>query len=253
MCQRLDGGDSRQYVRVFRRHVLEPLSAAETAAERTREEISIEIRAFDRFATRVQQLAPTTAPSTRGRRSITRFCGRDSPSASTDGVETRVCNAYRETVTSVPHYEDVYGESLEENLVAELGPELALVVLSNSDIPFTPVHRDALVTKVERVIAAREAFRDAISSELKSLAAARRSLTGIVDELDDVVVEPWYRNRFEDRLDGVVSDRQSELRSSVTAAGLDGHGLCDSLYEDEPWTYPVLVAAARLRNAVVVE
>ena len=46
----------------------------------------------------------------------------------------RVRNAYRETVMSVPHYQEDYGDSLPESLAEEFGPEIATAVLTTDQL-----------------------------------------------------------------------------------------------------------------------
>jgi len=73
----------------------------------------------------------------------------------------------------------------------------------------------------------------------------------VLDELDSTIVPAWYRQQFHDNLLAIIETRQAQLEER-SIPQLDGHDLCESLYHDEPQTYPVLMAIARLRDCVTI-
>jgi hypothetical protein len=91
-----------------------------------------------------------------------------------------------------------------------------------------------------------------LDDEDASLTAAKNELADIMDNLDDTQIPHWYANTFTERLFQLAANKQEMLRSHQSLGRLDGHSLCEYLYADEPWTYPVLTAVVRVREAVVL-
>ena len=236
---------ARQHLSVLRGHVLEPLSTAETVGERERVEVARERDAFQQFADRVADISPTSPqpPALRA--------GTVNTSVSTSKTE-ELREAYEETVMAVSHYDEVYGESVEENAVAEFGPDLASLLVPRNDVSFTEPQKQALVGVAEQRAADRDEFCSTLDSELNSLDSMRDDLTAVLDTLDSSIVPAWYREQFEKELTQVLSARQSTLGSRSSVSYTDGHSLCDYLYDEESWTYPGLTAVARLLDSVTV-
>ncbi|MFC7078651.1 DUF7260 family protein [Haloarcula halophila] len=235
----------RQYLRVFRHHVREPISDAQGRVAREREEIAAERSAFEAFRTAVADLRPVTVSPSKRQRSVV---GLDSQP---DQVE-RLCETFESTVMSVPHYEAVYDESLSQHMLAELGDPAAAVVDSPTNT-ITPQQRSALLTAIDRTIDDRTAYADVLAEEATALATADSAIKEIVEGLDDVLIQDWYKAEFETRLDEIIRDRQSVVHGRISPSPIDGRSLCVHLYADQPWTFPVLTAVARLQDAVVVE
>lgn len=234
----------RHHLAVLHRHVLGPLSRALDVADRERTELAAEGDAFADFARRVERIPADSGSEPRQR------VGdglRAAPSQRTEDLR----RAYRETVMAVPHYDDVYGESLATNAAAELGPDLAELVRAGSRVSFTPSHRSLLLGAAEKQARERETCRASVDGELDSLRSMRRELSDLLDTLDTSVVPAWYRSEFETRLDSIHADRQETIYGRSMPAALDSHTLCEYLYRDQVWTYPVLTAVARLRSSVV--
>jgi len=235
-----------QYLSALRQHVLGPLRDAIEIAEQEYREVENEQTAFEEFAARVSAVPTVSAPT------------QTLPIESTSGesplqraAELRA--AYRETVMAVPHYTDVYDETIGESLVAEFGPELAELFEPANGISFTAYHKDALVTAAEQSATERGEFHDTLSTERASLGSLCQDLEALLNEFDTNIVPAWYRQRFIERLDDVLQTRQSVLDKRTSVAYLDGHNLCEYLYSEGPWTYPVLTAVARLLDSVVFQ
>jgi len=165
----------------------------------------------------------------------------------------RVRAAYRETVMSVPHYGEVYGEPLATNVAAEFGRDLAAGVRADGPMPLTQPCKNALRAAAAQAARERRTFLDVLDREAESVTSASAELTEILDNLDTTAVPEWHREAFADRLDRIAHDRQELIRAPRPLPSDDGHSLCDYLYRDEPWTYPVLTAVTRLREAVVLD
>jgi len=228
-----------QYVRA-------PLGTAERVLERERTETTAERDAFEAFSERlstieaaIETVGPSQAPLVAGR------------SGAADQLQ-RVRAAYRETVMSVPHYDDVYGESLLENVTAEFGSDLAAGIGPAESQTLTQPHKTTLRTAAAQAVQDREAFVEALDRETQSLADARTALGELLTPLNTTTIPECHRAAFTDQLDLIAQDRQETLGTRRSLSRLDGHSLCAYLYQDHSWTYPALTAATRLRDTVVL-
>lgn len=242
----------RGFLSIFRRHVLAPVRAAERRVERERTELVAERDAFEQFAERVADIPPVS-PRAQGRPIRTRTALHSADEADPlRQTADALRRAYADTVVAVPHYDDVYDEPVVENAAAELGPELASLLVPSDGVAFVRPHKKALVEAAEQGATEREEFHDRLDTEIDSLRSSRCELTSVLDELETTIVPSGYRAQFEDDLTQTLRARQSTLVSQPTLAHLDCHNLCTYLYDDDPWTYPVLTAVARLLDSVTV-
>ncbi|GAA0271183.1 DUF7260 family protein [Halobacterium noricense] len=234
------------FVHSLQQHVLAPLSTAERRLERERAEVNAEQDAFEAFRERLEGIDP--APSTPPDRA-TRIANRASTTDRVDCVRT----AYRETVLSMPHYDDAYDESLAEHLAGEFGPEVAEGVRPESSVSFTAAYKHALVGAAAEAVRRREHFLATLQREARSLESARTDLEDVFAALDTTIIPDWHCESFTEQLDAVAQCRQQTIQRRDSVPRFDEHSLCTYLYDDEPWTYPVLTAVARTREAVSLE
>jgi len=233
---------SRHFLQSLRCHVLSPSTTALRTVRRERDEIRAERRAFESFAERVDDI-PCDAPTP------------DVPTMVVDsesGAVERVRTAYRETVMDTDHYGDVYDNTFRADVASEFGQGVAAALCSDTPVQFTRRFRRFLLAAVEESITERGTVLERFDDEEASLTAARDELADIVDNLDGTQIPHWYASTFTERLDRLAADRQAKIRSHRSLGRLDGHSLCEHLYADEPWTYPVLTAIGRVREAVVL-
>jgi len=111
---------------------------AETLAKRVSTEVASERDAFDAFADRV---ATITVDSPRPPALMAGSVDTSGTSSATAALREE----YEATVMAVPHYDDVYGESIEENASAEFGPDLAILLSPETLTTFTQSHKKLLV------------------------------------------------------------------------------------------------------------
>ena len=234
---------SRQYLHILRQYVLEPISTAKRSAEQERDEIDLESEAFEQFTTRIEEISA-------GPPKETVLPARNIINQSPPKNTCKLRSAYRDTVMAVPHYDDVYGETIAENLSAEFGPELAELLQPNSGISLTDHNKNALIVAAEKSVQERTEFSDSLETEVDSLESMNQKLTALLDNLDSSIVPSWYRQEFDDQLGEILRTRQSTLGGRSSLSHLDGHDLCEYLYSDESWTYPVLTAVGRLLDSV---
>jgi hypothetical protein len=227
---------------VLRGYVLDPLAEAQSVVQREAIEIDTEREAFDQLAQRVTTIE--TVPDR-----------QPEPQAHTLTVESQLQaadqlqHAYRETVMDVPHYDDVYGESLETNVAAELPPEAAILFQDPAD-QITPDQITRIRAAATNARASRETLAAKLADEQESIATAYDELDAVVKQLDGPHVPGWYTAQFEATLTTTIQTRQEILDDRRHRSRSDGHDLCHYLYTEQGWTYPVLTAVARLRRAV---
>lgn len=237
---------TESFLRAFRRHVLSPLTIAPHRVEEELAEVSTEIEAFEGFADRLEECAVGEGPTDMemGPAFIVNRSSADSMAS--------VRAAYRGTVTEVPHYNKVYGEPLLENVATELGPDLAQCLAPENSVEKTDEVVTALSQATAQAVHQRRTFSKCLNEEGDSITGARSRLTDLVGELDSLTIPDWYQETFVARLDSIAEDRQNVIRAHPAPASSEEPDLCDYLYEEEPWTYPVLTAVTRLREIVVL-
>lgn len=115
--------------------------AAEAVLDDERECLKDEQAAFTQFRKHVAGMdvhAPTPTATTRVKSAIMEA---SEATTSTAKIE-QVRNAYRETVMSMPHYDEDYGQSLTDDIAEEFSPELANA-LATADTLTPPTPRNA--------------------------------------------------------------------------------------------------------------
>lgn len=235
----------RLFLQALRQHVRAPLDTADQIVEREHTETTAERDAFETFAKRITTIDTGRATTNPGHATAARR------TATADQMD-RVRTAYRETVMRVPHYDAVYGESLADNVAAEFREDLAADLRADSPMSLTPPYKNALRAAAMQTVQERQAFLDALDREAQAITTARTELTDLLTSIDTTAIPDWHRQTFTDRLDPIAHDRQDNLGTRPALPRHDGHSLCEYLYQTEPWTYPVLTAVTRLREAVVL-
>lgn len=236
----------QQFLHSLRRYVHAPLSAASCIVARERTELTAERDAFEAFRDRLTRIDPAAMTSAQ---STAPGLGIREPTV--DQME-RVRAAYRETVMSVSHYDEIYGESLVEHIAAECGAELAEGLRHETSVSLTAPYKNTLLTAAAQAAHRRQVFIETLDQDAQLIERAHTELTDLIAELDTTTIPKWYRESFTDRLDSIARERQETLQTRRSVPRLDEHSLCTHLYHDEPWTYPVLTAVARVRETVVL-
>jgi len=165
----------------------------------------------------------------------------------------RVRDAYRDTVMSVPHYDEDYGDSLPESLGGEFGPEIATAVLTTNQ--FTLHLRNRLIDGTYHTRESRRALLQGLNHELSALETADENLTRLGADLNEVLstqsFHSWsnqdladVRDRLHARqqeCDQLAVDRQDTLQKQrIPGTHHIDHEFMQYLYESLPVTYPVL-------------
>lgn len=230
---------------------------ATSLVEEERARLAAERDAFDAFSRRlasVEVSEVTTTVAASGGLAV-------ETSTMPDDRLARVKDAYRDTVMSVPHYEEDYGESLAENLAAEFGDGLAFAVVDGRQL--TPPLKSALLAASDEASRERTAFLSTLEAEAEALAEAATAIGKIDDEVESIADAPPTERSYEelvaewtrlgalgDRCRELLRSRQEEIRSTSTATKPDGLELHDYLYDELPVSHPVLADLASLADAI---
>lgn len=229
------------------------IEAALGVVDREIECIEAERTAFRRFRSRVRSIelpSPTVGGvDARGGGAALMLETATKPDAGLRAVRS----AYRETVMDVPHFEAEYDDTLEANVAAEFGADLAAQIADGTRL--TP-------RVYEAVLAASERARDERETMLPVLERERESLTTVRERLDDcerratVLGQNARRTADSSRLsaidegladveaecEAVAARRQRRLhdRSVAGLSGIDESSLTQYLYAEEAVTCPAL-------------
>lgn len=230
------------------------IHAAAEALEHEYEAIGAEQDALRAFATRVQKL-PTGGPTT-----TVESGGVGVISANSQPREMAALQqAYRETVMSVEHYDQDYGESLPVNLANEFGENVAGAVLANERL--SSQIKQAVLASTHEGQAQRDQYLETLERERERLEDAGDALEdtaaqcAVVDG-DRLRRHPFHelQERFEhlakerDTLASMLEQRQERIQEGVTFGWQrrDSESVYRYLYRDIDATYPVLADGTRV-------
>ena len=247
----MDAADSRAF------GVEGRLARAATALRRERRRTADELKALRAFEERVQDIEPETTVSQGG--TVARASVVAGP---TDGLDA-VREAYEETVMSVPHYDEEYGDGYVESVRAEFSPDLAAALIDGTR--FNTRRKQAVLSSSSASQSARASLLETLSSEADSLEDATESLAPLAEELAEFSARslseaPFgtfdaYRARLavlEETCESVADGRQSTLFEQRRTTGLpaDAPDVPQYVYQGLGFDYPVMAVVADLSAAI---
>jgi hypothetical protein len=231
----------------------------------------IERDAFEEFATRITDLQSSSEPfaPSAGHKELQDASGAvalqshpvSEPSA-TDEFGT-IRNAYEETVMSVSFYEAEYGDTYEESIQAEFGPDIATTLTQSNSL--SPVAKQVLLAKIEQVRSEREALIKTCEREHASVDEAATVLKPVGEELQAVESisfdDPGFgaleahRARLltlKDKCEHAATTRQATIHRHRTEYSLpvDAPDICVYLYEEFETAYPILCLCSDLARRI---
>ena len=166
-----------------------------------------------------------------------------------------VCSAYRETIISMPHYEEEYDESLREHMTAEFGHDLAKVVFEVPHVT-TPLKRALLHASAQSHDDRREFLRrlDAEAEVLKRTVTTLREIDRFLNDRNSRPLSNYTFTELQeiyeelesadDRCQQLARDRQHTLHADKWTDMEESVTVESYLYSDLNITYPVLSDAA---------
>jgi hypothetical protein len=231
---------------------------APPAIEHERECVRVERNAFREFASAVETM---TVPDRLSRGATAARLVE--PNAGDDSLRT-VRDCYRDTVMSVPDYEQQYGESLEAHMTAELGEDLTTAVVNGEGL--TDQLRRLLVSRARAAAQQRETFLETLDDEYESVTDGYARLQNTTTDLEETMESGLEQRPFSeltgyendlrheiDRHEQLLADRQEEVhRENRQFRRSEQTFLQEYLYADLPVTFPILGATVerlgRLRD-----
>ncbi len=229
----------------------ENLDEAAHAIRRERRRLVDERRAFEEFAKRVRGFDAERPQPTGDRTLLHRQSG---------GLDA-VRDAYEETVMSVPHYRDEYGEPYAVNVAGELSRELAAALESDGQF-HSPLKRK-LLQATGQAIASRERLIGVVDAEAEALESTGDDVAALAGDVASLGDQPLANLEFNalrltrerlrdvrDRCDDLAADRQSTLQDRRRTLPVEIDDLGEYLYADCETTYPLLGAFADLRRRI---
>lgn len=234
------------------------LRRARSACEDERDRLLAERRAFERFVRRVEEIEPVDATGTTvpagATASMSHSIGGDELSA--------VEEAYRETVMSVDHYDDDYGESLRQNMAAELGADVTTAVIDGQR--FHPQLKVAIMTKSTEAYETRTNVLRDIDDEAAEIGSAREEVQSVEATLERLDSRSLLNKSFEELRDdyadlcdleadceSLLADRQGTVTAREPSPEPDeGHDFHAYLYDPLGVSYPVLAATLSTLSTV---
>ncbi len=228
------------------RYVAEARSLVDRERERTAEERD----AFLKFEREVSGIEATKSVPT-GESAVAMVTG------STDHQLEQVQDAYRETVMSVPHYEDEYDEPIGVNMTAELGEEVAAAVFDGTR--FTPQLKHGLVSQSNEARRRRTELLATLDREERRLIDANEELRDVEAALEDETPESVHGLPFSElsdrwgRLGGVEDQCRTMLEQHAATPGTapeEYPEFREYVYRSLPTEYPVLSDGTRLLDRI---
>ena len=216
--------------------------------------------AFDRFANRLQEVDPVIPRATAARAgSVLVATGGHTDS---NRRIHEITATFRDTIMSVPHYDEEYGESLAEHMAIEFGEDLTIAVVETRQ--FTPQVKQGLY---RAAVAARDRRLELLSvleAESSALQTFERELTDLTTRVE-ALTEPLRSDQTYDELcetyrelnectracEALLHTRQTQ-RTDGHAANLPYaiDDLQEYLYERFEVTYPVLSDGLQLYRRI---
>ena len=229
----------------------ERLCAASDAVQTESQRIEDEIEAFETFETELHQISTSTQEPLQPFNPV-EFRTHSSPSM----TET-LQELYHSTVMAVPHYEEDYDESFFENLSAEFGPELVLLI--DKAECFDRRLKSIIETHIREAIDERENLAATLSAEKEAVERITAQLQKVATKIDSLQYSEHAPDDFcsleshwrqleilESKCDTLAAERQETIRMLERKAGTQNHqiSLNQYLYQDLQHEYPVLASIA---------
>ncbi|TQQ78754.1 hypothetical protein EGH24_12995 [Halonotius terrestris] len=211
-------------------------------------EVKQECEAFKRFCQRIRtletQIPQITQPS---------FRTQQIRSFSEQSVRDVIELCYRETVMAVDHYEQVYGNSFGDEISAEFGNNVAVLILEATLL--SPLLKQRLLQAAQQCINSRRIFLKTLEDEQNTLKAAHSTCQKIQQTLfsnEDNSLNTLSNRRLIEQYESIRSlddecekwlhRRQQQIhdRRSTNSTKGEYRVLCPYLYTSLDVTYPIL-------------
>ncbi|MGB9957915.1 DUF7260 family protein [Haloferax prahovense] len=235
---------------------LDRLADARSALRAERRRCVDEREAFRAFRREVAASQATASTPNQAPAAAT-LVGQRSGRGGTDAALSGLRRSYERTVMSVPHYDEEYGDSFEESLTAEFGPDVATAFRSANVL--SPPLRRTVAAAAASSLDEREQFIEVVDEEAKSVASMRGEVEALLGRLDDLDRTPLSERGFDallalyedlsslrERLSDLVAARQETICHHRRALSGLVPDVTEFLYADLSVRYPVLATLAEV-------
>ena len=244
-------------IRFVPTHVRSAIDIVETEHERT----VTERDALAKFADRISELGDGAVDlnSDQVQHSPSQTLLISETTGHTESQLARVRDIYHETIMSVSHYEEDYGDSLPKSLAEEFGPEIAAAVTTGDQL--SPPIRTQLIDATHQARESRHALLQGLKDEHDALETAHENLIRIGADLENVLSTRSFHSWSDEDLvaardhlhacerdcDRLAADRQDTLHEQrLPSAHRVDHEFNHYLYESLAVSYPVLIDVTSL-------
>lgn len=237
------------------------INHAKTLVEAELKLVRREETAFKQFIDRLHEVQVTNKKPIKSHdRGPTRLIMNNTKAS--ENLET-IRQAYRKTVMGVPHYESEYGDTLEANLTAEVGPTIAGQIADGQTL--TQALYEALLEASKQCRSDRQNFCRLLRDELDSLhdiAAELNEVESCIVSLDERITKASHTGQLtridhelatlESQCTDLANRRQETIhgRRRKHIAGIDEVSLVGYLYADLETTTPALSDIASFLNVI---
>ncbi|WP_138004741.1 DUF7260 family protein [Halalkalirubrum salinum] len=221
------------------------LREVRTAIENERQTLAVERDAFEAFADGVTSIPVAGQPIPAG------SALRSGENAGKKRLK-QVRDRYRETVMSVSHYDEEYGENLFEHMSEELSPEAAIAVVDGAGLS---AHlKEVLIIQARLAAHSRQELLETIDAERQSVRSVISSLQSSDSVLDETEDESLRERSFSELMaaeqelsqtmnavDETIQDRQADIQQvERRSPAVDRSTFHRYLYRGLEPTFPVL-------------
>lgn len=233
--------------------VLTYLYTARNTVDREIEEVSAERQAFEAFASRIEGMpVEQTAGAMATPQTIQTYDTGPPP-------VQKVAKAFEETVMSLPHYRDTYGDDVLDQMAVELDADM--VASLNRPGSMSDRLKQGLQQQARDAAAKRADLLAILAEERESLEASETTLGSVVGDLESMNERPLSSRSYSElqdsygrlgtlaaRVGQVSRERQHAIHEHTRTLTWNREAvtLQEYLYGETSPTYPVLDATARL-------
>lgn len=172
-------------------------------------------------------------------------------------------DAYEATVMDIPFYDTEYGDTYEDSIRAEFGPDLAAALTQVDSL--CPGVKQALLGKIEQARREREALIETCKTERESVESMASVLNPVNEDLQSIAAVSYhdqgfgqlaaYRTRLltlKNRCEAAATDRQATIHQHrrTYLEGIDPPHICLYLYDDFEETHPMLALCSDLARQI---
>lgn len=238
-------------------HINRRIRQAEDAIKIEIRRTRTEARAFKDFAWKVRDLDHSHPSNVAAGTKV------QSVAVNTPRTQSRLRDAYETTVMAVPHYEEDYGDGLEESFAAEFGALLARALLKGANLDTR--QKNLLLAKSRKARRTRLQFVEVLETERESVQTLSKRLQTLTSELETLHEETTaaetfgsydaIRNRLiaiESRCDTFITRRQETFTGQQKNLSLPAkvHDVPFYVYGDLETTYPILASIADIISEI---